>query len=75
MIEPVTIAPEALYDDSALGQVLGLSAASLAAARRSGSLRHTRKGMRTLYKGKWVLAWLETESPDPTITKPEGGGL
>ena len=70
MIEPVMIEPGALYDDSALGQALGLTPATLAAARRSGTLRHTRKGKRTLYKGEWILAWLETE---PSAPRPEGG--
>jgi hypothetical protein len=60
MIEPVRIEPEALYDDGALRQALGLTAATLAAARRAGSLRYTRQGKRTLYKGAWVSAWLET---------------
>ena len=35
MIEPVRIEPEALYDDGALRQALGLTSANLAAARRS----------------------------------------
>jgi hypothetical protein len=62
MIEPVLIESEALYDDGALRQSLGLTPATLAAARRAGTLRHTRQGKRTLYKGAWVLAWLESES-------------
>lgn len=60
MIEPVRIEPEALYDDGSLRQALGLTPATLAAARRAGSLRYTRQGKRTLYKGTWILAWLET---------------
>ena len=74
MIEPVLIEPEALFDDGALRQALGLTSSALAAARRSGSLRFTRQGKRTLYKGAWVLAWLEN---DANTTKPlprrEGG--
>ncbi len=62
MIEPVLIEPDALYDDAALRHAIGLSPARLAAARRSGSLRHTRQGKRTLYKGAWVLEWLESEA-------------
>jgi hypothetical protein len=62
MIEPVMIEPEALYDDAALRQALGLTPAALAAARRIGVLRYTRKGKRTLYKGAWILAWLEAEA-------------
>ena len=62
MIEPVSIEPEALYDDGALRQLLGLSPAALAAGRRDGSLRHTRKGKRTLYKGSWISDWLEADT-------------
>ncbi len=60
MIEPVSIDPEALYDDGSLRQALGLTDAALAKARRSGTLRYTRQGKRTLYLGKWILAWLES---------------
>ncbi len=60
MIEPIVIEPEALYDDGALRQALGLSPASLAAARRAGTLRYSRQGKRTLYKGAWILDWLES---------------
>jgi hypothetical protein len=62
MIEPVRIEPEALYDDGASRQALGLTPAALAAARRSGALRHTRQGKRTLYRGAWVLAWLDSQA-------------
>ena len=65
MIDPVLIEPEALYDDGALRQALGLTPSTLAAARRSGELRYTRQGKRTLYKGAWVLAWLEADANTP----------
>ena len=76
MIEPVLIEPEALYDDGALRAALGLTPASLANARRAGQLRFARQGKRTLYKGKWVLAWLEfqaTPEAGPEPSRPEGG--
>jgi len=69
MIEPILIVPEALYDDGALRQALGLTAAALAAARRAGSLRYTRQGKRTLYKGAWILAWLETAAARPDAAR------
>jgi hypothetical protein len=62
MIEPVLIESEALYDNTALRQALGLTHAVLTAARRAGRLRYTRQGNRTLYKGAWILNWLESES-------------
>jgi hypothetical protein len=68
MIEPVRIEPEAVYDDGALRQALGMTGAALAAARRAGSLRYTRKGKRIYYKGAWVSDWLEntaTAAPEP----------
>jgi hypothetical protein len=70
MIEPVLIEPEALYDDTAIGQALGLTPSALAAARRERTLRYTRKGKRTLYKGEWILEWLESE---PAARQSEGG--
>jgi len=72
MIEPVLIDSEALYDDGALRQALGLTPATLAAARRSGMLRYTRQGKRTLYKRAWILAWLESES---AAHEPDGRGV
>jgi hypothetical protein len=75
MIEPVMIEPEALYDDTALHQALGLTPATLAAGRRAGTLRHARKGKRTLYKGAWVLDWLESEPAADPARPSEGGGL
>ena len=65
MIEPVSIEPEAVYDDGALRQTLGLTPAALAAARRAGVLRFMRTGKRTLYKGAWILAWLESVAARP----------
>ena len=59
MMTPVRIEPEALYDDGTLLQSIGITSSALAAARRSGALRFTRKGKRILYKGAWLLAWLE----------------
>jgi hypothetical protein len=75
MIEPVLIEPEALYDDGALRQALGLTPAALAAGRRSGALRFSRQGKRTFYKGAWVLEWLEAAA-NPSEPRPgrEGGG-
>jgi hypothetical protein len=70
MIEPVRIDPESLLDDGSLRQVLGLTPSTLAAARRRGSLRYTRQGKRILYKGAWVLAWLEAE---PNANRPREG--
>lgn len=77
MIEPVRIEPDAVYDDGAVYQALGLTRTALAAARRLGALRYTRRGKRTLYKGAWILAWLEAgESPCQAAPHPlvDGAG-
>ena len=58
MQEPISIKPDAVYDDGALYLSLGLTPAALAKARRGGELRFTRQGKRTLYLGQWVLDWL-----------------
>jgi hypothetical protein len=74
MIDPILIEPEALYDDGALRQALGLTATTLAHARRVGTLRFTRQGKRTLYKGAWVLAWLEANASPANPSRPQGQG-
>jgi hypothetical protein len=51
MIEPIRIDRAAVYDHGSLRQSLGLSSASLAAARRTALPRFTSQGNRTLYKG------------------------
>jgi hypothetical protein len=58
MVAGVQLHPHAIYDDGALYCELGLTAATLARARRSGLLRYTRQGKRVLYLGEWVLEWL-----------------
>jgi hypothetical protein len=62
MQEEVSIAPDGIYDDGALYLALGLSLGTLARARRSGELRYTRKGKRTLYLGQWVLDWIKADA-------------
>lgn len=77
MTEPVLIDPEALYDDGALRQALGLTSAAMTAARRSGALRFTRKGKRTFYRGAWILAWLESDAmprPEAPTPRPKADG-
>ena len=56
---PLVIEPTAVYTDGDLVLGFDLTHAALARARRDGDLRSTRKGRRTLYLGRWVLAWLE----------------
>ena len=74
MIEPVLIEPAAFYDDGALYQALGLTPTTLADARRAKSLRFSRKGKRVLYKGEWILSWLEASAELPEKPRLEATG-
>jgi hypothetical protein len=62
MVKSFPINPDAIYDDGALHFELGLTAAAVARARRSGRLRHTRQGRRILYLGRWILDWLNADT-------------
>ena len=75
MIEPVSIDPEAMYDDGSLCQALGLTDAALANARREGTLRYALQGKRTLYLGRWILDWLEAAAAKPPTTRQAAAGL
>jgi hypothetical protein len=67
MLDPLRIEPDAIYDDGMLCLSVGLTHAALATARRTGRLRYTRAGNRTLYLGRWVLAWLESTGEGPRL--------
>jgi hypothetical protein len=58
----IRIDPDGIYDDDLLYGELGVSAQTLARARREGDLRFTRKGKRVLYLGQWVLDWLQADT-------------
>ena len=64
-LDAVQIDAEGFYAEGALKLLLGLTSAALVSARRSGSLRFRRCGNRVLYKGRWVLDWLEASVPAP----------
>jgi hypothetical protein len=66
-----TINPDGIYDDALLRSLLGVSAQTLATARRKQELRFTQKGKRTLYLGSWVLTWLEQSSKE--ACRADGG--
>jgi hypothetical protein len=57
MTEPIRLDPTALYDDRML-RTYGLRPTALERARKSGELRHTRRGGRVMYAGSWVQEWL-----------------
>jgi hypothetical protein len=68
MATAVSIDPAGIYDGPLLCDLLGVSAQTLARARRSGELRYTRKGQRILYLGEWVLEWLRAERCKEVVT-------
>jgi hypothetical protein len=70
--EPITIQPDAYYDDWMLSEALGLPLGTIATARRTGALLHTQKGKRTLYRGSWVLSWLDSPATRKNATSGEG---
>lgn len=59
---PPRIDPGAVYSDGDLRLMLGVSSAALARARRSGQLRYSRPGRSVLYRGQWVIDWLEGDA-------------
>ena len=68
------IQPDALYrhDDARL--LLRLSGPAMARARRDGQLRFTRQGTRILYRGTWLIEWLEVDAAGQPGPAQEGGG-
>jgi hypothetical protein len=65
MQQGVLLEPEGLYDDGSLYNLIGLSDATLARARREGLLRYTKQGHKIFYLGKWLIEWLQTDSQGP----------
>ena len=54
------IDPEAWYSDSDVFLRLDIQTAVQAQARKAGQLRFIQRGTTFLYKGQWVLDWLES---------------
>lgn len=59
---PPRIDPEAIYHDGDVRLLLDLPASTTARARREGRLRYTRQGHAVLYRGQWLIDWLEADS-------------
>ncbi len=53
---------DAVYTDGQLRLLLGLTSATLGRARRNGKLRYSRQGHRILYRGSWILSWLDGDA-------------
>ncbi len=59
---PTPIDPDAIYHDGQVRLLLGLPGATLTRCRRLGTLRHSRQGHSILYRGQWLLDWLEADA-------------
>jgi hypothetical protein len=64
----IRLDPGSYYDGWTL-QIMGIDGDTLEAAREAGHLRCRELGEITLYKGEWVLEWLDQADPEPA-----GGG-
>lgn len=59
---PARIDADGVYSDGDVRLLLGLTSATLARARRDRTLRYSRQGNSLLYRGTWLLAWLERDA-------------
>jgi len=62
MTEAFRVLPDAIYTTGDLQIGLDLPQATIDRARREGRLRYTRQGHRVLYRGQWVIEWLESDA-------------
>ncbi len=56
------IQPDAIYSDGDVRLALGVTASALVRARRESRLKFTRQGHSILYRGQWLLDWLEHDA-------------
>ncbi|MGD9856941.1 MAG: hypothetical protein AB7U20_18485 [Planctomycetaceae bacterium] len=61
-VASLIIAPDGIYLDGDVRLALDLTESALVRARRRGRLRFSRQGRSILYRGRWLLEWLERES-------------
>lgn len=59
---PARIESDGVYTDGDVRLMLGLTSAALARARRDGLLKFSRQGHSILYRGVWLLDWLERDA-------------
>lgn len=53
---------DGVYADGDVRLLFGLTSATLSRARRDGTLRYSRQGNCLLYRGAWLLEWLERDA-------------
>jgi hypothetical protein len=64
---PAKIDPDGIYTEGQARLLLGLTAATFARARRQRRVRFTRQGQRLLYRGTWLIEWLESSADRDSI--------
>jgi hypothetical protein len=62
MSDAPTIHPDSIYLDGNVRLLLGLPSSTLARARRNRALKFTKQGHKILYRGQWLLDWLEADA-------------
>lgn len=62
MSNPFLIQPDAVYLDGEVRLALGITSAALSLARRERRLRFSKQGNSILYRGQWLLDWLERDA-------------
>ena len=60
------VQPDAFYADEVLRDRLGFSESTMSRARKAGELRYAKRGHRILYRGDWLLKWLEADAAEPS---------
>ena len=62
MSNPFVIQPDAVYSDGEVRLALGVTSSAIVRARREGRLRFARQGNSILYRGQWLIDWLERDA-------------
>ena len=64
------IDPQQWYSDGDIKTILDIQLDAQRKARDAGQLKYTQRGITCLYRGQWVLDWLENDQADASQAKP-----
>ena len=67
MANSLLLEPNRIYDVGAIVLALDVPSSSIDRARRAGSLRSARVGRRVLFRGQWLLDWLERNAGESRV--------
>ncbi|QDU39193.1 Helix-turn-helix domain protein [Maioricimonas rarisocia] len=71
-LRPARIDPDGIYHEGRAALLLNLPTATLQRARRENRLRYTRQGRAILYRGQWLLDWLEYDAHPAAEGRSDG---